>query len=74
MRCIDRSAGSLLFDQRRWLDPRADDDRARLLQGYRRLRERFPALMTVHAPAFLEAVVRMRDAWAPQLPSSAEEA
>ncbi len=48
-RLDDRSAGSLFFDKRRWLNPRADDDRARLLQ-VSPVRDSTADLHTPHAP------------------------
>ena len=63
LRSIVASAGTLLFDARRWLNPNSESDLHLLLRAFGALRASFPQLLTCDEAFFLRTVARHRDEW-----------
>ena len=63
LRSIVASAGTLLFDARRWLNPNCESDLHLLIRAFGALRARFPHILACDETSFLRAVARHRDEW-----------
>jgi hypothetical protein len=63
LRSIVASAGTLLFDARRWLNPNSESDLHLLIRAFGALRTNYPHLLTCDETYFLRTVARHRDEW-----------
>jgi hypothetical protein len=57
-------AGHWLFSRRRWLNPRDDDDRRALEEGYHRLCSMLSAFQACPLSTFLQVLARTAESWA----------
>ncbi len=66
IRAIVASAGTLLFDCRRWLDPNSPADFHLLSRAYSSLRRHYGHLIESDLPAFAAEVSAIREGWLSQ--------